>query len=127
MTTTLRATFTVQLTPADPIPGSAARLDLAKTWSGDLTGTSHGTMTTAGDPATGDAGYVATETFEGAIAGRAGTLTFLQLGTMVGGEPQLSYVIAPGSGTGQLVGKLGTLSIGDIDEDGNHEVTVQLA
>lgn len=122
----LTGTFTVQMTPAAPLPGAASRFDLVKTWSGDLDGTSHGTMLTAGDPAGGSAGYVATEIFEGRVGGRSGTLTLQQLGTMTAGDPALQYVVAPGSGTGELTGLTGTLEIGEIDEDGVHRVTLAL-
>lgn len=124
--TTLRATFTVSLTPADDLPGAADRFDLAKTWQGALAGSSRGVMLTAGDPATGSASYVATETFEGILDGRTGTLALQQLGTMHGGDPVLHYVIAPGSGTGELAGVTGTLTIGAIDDEGVHEVTLEL-
>ncbi|ATG51763.1 hypothetical protein CFK38_09700 [Brachybacterium vulturis] len=123
---TLTATFTIDLTPAEVLLGAADRFDLAKTWTGTVAGTSRGVMLTAGDPAAGSASYIATETFEGTLDGREGTLTFQQLGTMAGGEPELRYVIAPGSGTGDLVGLTGTLTIGTIDEDGTHHVTVEL-
>ena len=75
-------------------------------------------MLTAGEPAGGNASYIATEAFEGTLDGRSGTLVLQQLGTMAGGEPELSYVIAPGSGTGELAGTTGTLTIGTIDDDG---------
>ncbi|WP_394214215.1 DUF3224 domain-containing protein [Brachybacterium vulturis] len=122
----LTATFTIDLTPAEVLPGAADRFDLAKTWTGALEGTSRGIMLTAGDPASGSASYIATETFEGALDGREGSVTFQQLGTMAGGEPELRYVIAPGSGTGALAGLTGTLLIGAIEEDGRHQVTVEL-
>ena len=125
-TENLTATFTVDLTPAEILPGAADRFDLAKTWTGALEGTSRGIMLTAGDPAGGSASYIATETFEGTLDGQQGTLTLQQLGTMAGGEPELSYVIAPGSGTGALAGLTGTLTIGTIDEDGRHQVAVEL-
>ena len=122
----LAATFTVELTPAAHLPGAADRFDLAKTWTGALEGASRGIMLTAGEPAGGNASYIATETFEGTLDGRSGTLVLQQLGTRAGGEPELSYVIAPGSGTGALAGTTGTLTIGTIDDDGDHHVTIQL-
>lgn len=121
------ATFTVTLTPAETLPGAADRFDLSKTWTGALEGTSQGVMLTAGDPASGSASYIATELFEGTLDGREGTVTLQQLGTMAGGEPELSYVIAPGSGTGALAGLTGTLTIGTIHEDGRHDVAVELS
>ena len=122
----LTATFTVDLAPAEVPDGAADCFTLSKTWTGALEGRSHGLMLTAGDPASGSASYIATETFEGTLDGREGTLTLQQLGTMAGDEPELNYVIAPGSGTGALAGLTGTLTIGTIDEDGRHEVTIEL-
>ncbi|MGP9539294.1 DUF3224 domain-containing protein [Brachybacterium sp. AOP43-C2-M15] len=125
--TTLTGSFTVQMTPAEALPGADGRFDLVKTWTGGLEGTSHGLMLTAGDPASGSAGYIASETFEGAIDGRRGTVALQQLGIMDAGEPVLHYVLAPGSGTGELEGATGTLVIGTIDEDGVHQVTLELS
>ncbi|WP_193104005.1 DUF3224 domain-containing protein [Brachybacterium sp. FME24] len=124
---TLRATFSVQMSPGEPIPGVAGRFDLSKTWTGEAEGTSRGVMLTAGDPASGSAGYVATETFEGSLGGLRGTLALQQLGTITAGEPALQYVIVPGSGTDELVGVSGLLTIGTIHEDGLHEVLLELA
>ena len=123
---TLSATFTIALSPDAEIPGSAGRFTMEKTWGGDLRGVSRGTMLTAGDPATGSAGYVATERFDGTLDGRSGTLAFQQLGLMAAGEHTLQYVIAPGSGSGELQGVTGTLEIGAIDDDGVHQVTMTL-
>ena len=125
--TTLTASFTVQMAPGDPIPAVPGRFDLTKTWTGEVEGTSTGIMLTAGDPGTGSAGYVAIETFTGTLGGRQGTISFQQLGTMAAGEPALTYVIAPGSGTGALEGVTGALDIGEIDEEGHHQVTVELS
>lgn len=124
---TLRATFSVQMSPGEPIPAVAGRFDLTKTWTGEVEGTSHGIMLTTGDPATGNAGYIALETFEGVLDGRRGSLSLQQLGTMADGNPALEYVIAPGSGTGGLAGALGTVTIDGIDDDGTHHVAIELA
>ena len=120
------ASFTVQMTPGAPIPAGTGRFDLVRTWSGEVEGTSVGVMLTAGDPGSGSAGYVAIETFTGTLAGRSGTVVLQQLGTMAAGEPALTYVITPGSGTGELAGLTGTLAIGEIDDQGLHRVTLEL-
>ncbi|MBB5831188.1 DUF3224 domain-containing protein [Brachybacterium aquaticum] len=125
--TSLDAVFTVRMTLGDPLPGADARFDLAKEWTGGAEGTSRGVMLTAGDPETGSAGYVVSETFEGTLGGRRGTLVLQQLGTMAAGEPELQYVIVPGSGTDELAGATGTVTIGEIHDDGRHEVRIQLA
>lgn len=125
--TRITATFIVDLIPGEPLPGADDRFDLSKTWNGGLEGTSTGIMLTAGNPVTGNAGYIAVEQFEGLLDGRRGTVTFQQLGTMAEGEPTLEYVISPGSGTGELAGIAGTLSIRGIDEDGTHHVDLDLS
>ncbi|ASK64753.1 hypothetical protein CFK39_01615 [Brachybacterium avium] len=122
----LSATFTVDLLPGEDLPAADGRYDLSKTWTGDLEGTSSGLMLTSGDPVTGSAGYIALERFEGVLDGRRGTVTFHQLGTMADGQPTLEYVIAPGSGSGELTGLQGTLSIERIDDDGIHHVSLDL-
>lgn len=124
--TRISAAFTVDLRSGEDLPGAAGRFDLTKTWTGALEGTSRGTMLTAGDPASGDAGYIASELFEGALQGRSGTVALQQLGTMAAGEPALQYVIVPGSGTGAFAGIRGTLAIDGIDDDGVHRVSISL-
>ena len=109
-------TFEVTITPQPPDDSGIGRLDLAKTWPGDLTGTGHGLMLSAGDPAQGRAGYVALEIVAGTLHGR-GSFAFQQLGVMRGGEQELRYLV-PGSGTGELTGIEGTLAL-TID-DGGH-------
>lgn len=123
---TISASFTVEMSPAESLLPGSARFDFTKTWTGALEGTSSGAMLTAGDPASGSAGYVALETFSGRLDGREGTIAFQQLGTMADGQPELQYVLAPGSGTGDLAGVTGELTIGAVGDDGVHQVTVTL-
>jgi hypothetical protein len=82
-------------------------------------------MFSAGDPAAGAAGYVAIETVRGTLAGREGSFALLQRGLMLADGISLEYVVAPGSGTGELVGITGTL---DLDTSNGHswELTFQL-
>lgn len=118
----LRASFEIELEPADAIVDGTDRQDFSKTWTGDIKGTSRGALLSAGDPRTGTAGYVAIEVFWGTIDGKDGTVAFQQSGTMVEGEVDLRYEIVPGSGTGDLDGLLGTLEM----VDGTHEVVLKL-
>ncbi len=112
-----QGTFEVAITPQDSDDG-IGRLAIAKTWSGDLAGTGHGLMLSAGDPTQGSAGYVALEIVDGTLHGRAGTFAFHQLGVMHDGVQSLDYRIVPGSGTGALVGITGTLAL-TFDERGH--------
>jgi len=77
-----RGTFAVTLTPEEsgiPIVGWFA---LEKTYAGDAVGTGAGVMLSAGDPATGEAGYVVLEVADLTIGGRSGSFAMQQLGTM---------------------------------------------
>jgi hypothetical protein len=107
-------TFEVKVTPVTTEdPGAAsARLSLSKTFTGDLTGTSRGDMWTAETTEKDSRGYVAIEKFEGTLGGRRGSFKLLHQGTMRGGSDfQLRIVVVPGSGTEQLAGLAGTMTI----------------
>jgi hypothetical protein len=115
---TARGTFEVTVTPQPPDDSGISRFDLAKTWSGDLSGAGHGQMLSAGDPTRGSAGYVALELVDGSLHGHAGSFAFQQLGVMHAGDQVLDYRVVPGSGTGELAGITGTLTL-TIDERGH--------
>jgi len=126
MTQTARGTFEVTITPQESDDG-IGHLTLDKTWTGDLAGTGHGLMLSAGDPASGRAGYVALEVVDGSLHGRTGTLAFQQLGVMRDGDQELRYDVVPGSGTGELADITGSLAL-TIDERGHtYELTYTLA
>lgn len=108
---TAHGTFDVTLTPAERDQDGIGRIDIAKTWHGDLSGSGAGTMLSAGDPRSGEAGYVALETVEGTLDGREGGFAFQQCATMSAGEQRLDYVVVPGSGTGELTGIGGSLEL----------------
>ena len=120
-----RGSFEITMTPGDGVLDGTGRFDFVKTWSGDLTAEGEGAMFSAGDPAAGAAGYVAIETVRGTLAGREGSFALLQRGLMLPDGISLEYVVAPGSGTGELVGITGTL---DLDTSNGHawELTFQL-
>jgi len=87
------------------------RYSLDKQYHGDLDGTATGTMLTAGTEVKGSAGYVAMERVTGTLKGRSGSFVLQHSATMTRGEPQLSITVVPDSGTGQLVGLAGKLTI----------------
>lgn len=72
-------TFEVKVTPATGGDNGVAsgRMSLAKTFAGDLTGTSKGDMWTAATAVEGSAGYVAIEKIDGTLRGRSGSFTLL--------------------------------------------------
>lgn len=95
------------------------RMAIYKTYQGDLAATARGEMLTAGTAEKGSAGYVAMERVTGALKGRRGTFALQHSATMDRGVPHLLINVVPDSGTGELVGLKGTMSI-RIEADGKH-------
>jgi len=108
--------FEVRLTPQDDgIDPTLSRLLLDKQFHGALEATSKGTMLAAGTAVKGSAGYVAIELVTGTLSGLTGTFVLQHSGTMTRGTPKLSVTVVPDSGTGQLVGLTGTMTINIAD------------
>ena len=121
MTSHASGTFEVKLMPQAAEDGADAglgRMSIDKQFHGDLEGTSKGQMISAMGSVKGSAGYVAMERVTGTLKGRTGSFVLQHSGTMNRGAPQLSVTVVPDSGTGQLTGLAGTLTI-KIDE-GKH-------
>ncbi len=96
----------------DKADGSTlGRYSLNKQYHGDLEATAKGTMLTAATDVKGSAGYVAMERVTGTLQGRSGSFVLQHSGTMAHGESQLSITVVPDSGTGQLVGIAGKMTI----------------
>ena len=110
-----KGTFEVQMTPAgegDKAPGATlGRSTIAKQFHGDLEGTSTATMLTAMTEVKGSAAYVAIERVTGVLNGRRGTFVLQHSGTMTRGAQQLSVTVVPDSGTGELAGLTGRMTI----------------
>jgi hypothetical protein len=68
-------------------------------------------MLTGGDVSKGSAGYVAIEKVSCALNGRKGTFILQHSATMTRGEGQLTITVVPDSGTDQLEGLTGKMSI----------------
>jgi hypothetical protein len=117
-----RGTFIVKLTPGpatdDPAVADLGRMTIDKLFHGDLEGTSKGEMLTAATATKGSAGYVAMERVAGTLQGKKGSFILQHTATMTRGVPSLSISVVPDSGTGQLLGIAGTLSI--LIENGEH-------
>jgi Protein of unknown function (DUF3224) len=114
MTQHARGTFDVTTTPAamdeQPPAATLGRFSLDKQFHGDLDGASHGEMLTAGR-VEGSGGYVAIERVSGTLHGRAGSFALQHTGTMAPGVLDLSITVVPDTGTGELAGLAGKLSI----------------
>ncbi len=115
----VKGNFQVQMKKetVGPMPG-VQRYTMDKVWTGGFVGVSHGEMLAAGDPAKGEAGYVAMERVEGVLEGRNGSFALQHMATMDRGGPKMRVEIVPGSGTELLVGIAGALEI--LVEGGNH-------
>jgi hypothetical protein len=113
-------TFEVEFAPpAAELDGRVARKDFTKAFAGGLEGAGRGLMLSGGDPATGAAGYVAIETFDGTLDGVDGGFALQQLGAMSEAGMSLRYAVVPGSGQGGLEGISGELEL-TIEADGTH-------
>jgi hypothetical protein len=106
--------------PADDYSDAATlgRMTLDKKFSGDLDATSNGQMLTGAGTVKGSAGYVAMERVTGTLKGKRGSFILQHSGTMTRGAPKLLIVVVPDSGTDDLQGLTGTMTI-DIT-DGKH-------
>ena len=125
MTGTTRGTFDVTIRPGPAeLDEQVHRVDLSKTFHGDLEGAGMGVMLSSGDPQAGEAGYVAIETVRGHLGERAGSFALQQFGLMHAGSQTLHYEVVPGSGTGELSGIVGKLHL-DIDQDGTHHYQLE--
>ncbi len=112
-------TFEVKLNPqapddevGDPTVG---RMSIDKQFHGDLEATSVGQMLAVRTDVEGSAGYVAMERVTGTLHGRSGSFTLQHSGTMTRGAQQLSVTVVPDSGTEELVGLAGKMTIDIVD------------
>ena len=122
MTSRASGPFDVKVTPQAPDANAGeapiGRMILDKQFHGDLEAASKGQMLAAGTEVKGSAGYVAMERVTGSLHGRSGTFVLQHSGTMNRGPPQLTIAVVPASGTGELTGLAGSMTI-DI-ADGKH-------
>ena len=97
---------------------SMGRMSIDKQFHGDLEGTSKGEMLSAMGSVKGSAGYVAIERVTGKLGGRSGSFVLQHSATMNRGVPQMNITVVPDSGTGELVGLVGSMKI--IIDNGKH-------
>jgi hypothetical protein len=113
--------FDVKLTPQEDKVGDPAigRMSIDKQFHGDLEGTSKGQMLASMSSVKGSAGYVAIEKVTGTLQGRSGTFVLQHNATMDRGTPNLTIIVIPDSGTGELQGLTGKMTI-NIAAEGKH-------
>jgi hypothetical protein len=114
--------FDVKMSPASAADATVGRFTLDKKYHGDLEAGAAGEMLTAMTAMKGSAGYVAIEKVTGRLAGRSGSFHLQHSGTMNRGAPNLALTVVPDSGTGELTGLSGTMTI-QIAADGAHYYT----
>jgi len=120
MTSRASGTFDVKVAPqtlASP-DETRGRFSLDKQFRGDFTGTGQGEMLTAVGVVQGSAVYVAIERVSGTLHGRRGAFALHHTGIMNHGAQQLSITVVPDSGTEELEGIAGTMTI--TITDGKH-------
>jgi hypothetical protein len=130
-------TFTVKMTPQTWHEGSGGegsvdhslgRFMLEKQYHGDLEATSEGQMLSAGDGSKGSSGvYVAIERVTGTLQGRKGAFVLYHTGIMNRGVPELTISVSPDSGTGELTGLSGAMTIKIENGQHSYEFSYTLA
>lgn len=118
MTSHAQGTFEVKLAPQPTEEKALGRMSINKQFHGDLEAVSKGEMLSSMSGVKGSAGYVAMERVSGKLHGQAGTFVLQHSGTMTRGTPQLLVTVVPDSGTEQLAGLKGQMTI--IITDGKH-------
>jgi Protein of unknown function (DUF3224) len=116
MSTHATGAFDVTMSPdpnyeADDDGVVLGRMSLSKQFRGDLEAVGSAQMLSAGTSVKGSAGYVAIERVVGRLHGRAGSFVLQHCGTMNRGHAALSVSVVPDSGTGELKGLTGTMTI----------------
>lgn len=126
MTAHATGPFDVEVTAQEDKPGEhlLGRMLLDKKYHGDLDATAKGQMLTAGTDVKGSGAYVAIERVTGTLKGRKGSFVLQHTGTMAHGQFQLTITVVPDSGSGQLEGMTGKMTI-HIAENGDHSYDLE--
>lgn len=123
-TFTVKAFVPTELVPEPAVPTGlpVGVATIEKHFEGEVTGRSATLFTAAYDQTTGVGTYVAMESFEGSLNGRAGAFNFAHSATTSGSDRTAAFfTIVPSSGTGELTGISGGGGIA-VDADGTHRV-----
>lgn len=128
MTSHARGIFEVTLTPqpsagADPV----GQMSIAKHFHGDIDATSVGQMLAVRTAIDDSAGYVALERVTGMLHGRDGTFALQHNGLMARGVQQLNIVVVPDSGTGDLTGLAGAMTLEIVDGQHRYDLAYTLS
>jgi len=117
-----RGSFAVNIIPQPPEDKTErltlGRMLIEKKFQGDLEAAGNGQMLTGMTEVKGSGAYVAIERVTGTLHGRSGSFILHHLGIMERGAPRLSVTVVPDSGTRDLAGIAGTMTI--IIAEGKH-------
>ena len=126
-----KGTFEVKVTPAESTTFEkgmgVSRFELDKEWRGDFAGTSKGEMLASSTESTGSMAYVAMEQMTGKLGGKSGSFYLMHKATMTKGKAGsglMNILVMKGSGTGDLAGLSGELTI-VIDTAGKHSYVLE--
>jgi len=114
VTMTARGTFEVKVTPQpqdDSAGGPFGRYFLDKKFSGDLKATSNGQMLAAGTAVEGSAAAVVLELVTGVLNGKRGSFILQHKSTMRKSVYRMDITVVPDSGTDELTGIAGKMTI----------------
>ena len=115
--------FDVKIAPVSQADEVLSRFSIDKQYHGDLVATGVGQMMASRDEKAKTGVYVAIETVAGTLKGRKGSFLLAHRGTMSPAGQELSVIITPASGTGELAGISGDLEI--ILEGGKHSYVLR--
>ncbi len=119
MSSVASGTFEVSMSPQPPYDtaegATLGRVTIQKQFRGDLEASSTVEMLSAVTAVKGSAGYVAIERVTGTLHGRTGSFVLQHSGTMTRGMPELTVSVVPDSGSGELAGLAGRMSIDVVD------------
>ena len=118
-------TFDIKLSPQGADDKSAGtklgRMSFDKQFRGDLVASSSGEMLSALTETEGSAAYVAIERISGTLAGRQGSFVLQHSGTLTRGAQLQTITVVPDSGSGELHGIGGTMTIRIADKKHYYE------
>jgi hypothetical protein len=106
--------FDVKLAPLAPDDGPGTwfgRMSIDKRFHGDIEATSKGQMLSAHTAVKQSAGYVAFEQVTGTVQGKRGSFILQHMGMMNKGSAGQSILVVPDSGTEELTGIRGKMTI----------------
>ena len=95
---------------------------MGKQFAGDVVGRSATCSRRPSTPLAANGTYLAIESFEGTVDGRGGTFAFVHAASTHGQDRfDEHFALVPGSGTGALVGIVGSGALW-VDPDGTHRL-----